>query len=76
MEPSLKMCPCCGGSASVRFHRTGRDYFDKTSPWIECHSCGLRTRKVHTSTKYLHESWGEVYNNAVDVLADAWNRRI
>lgn len=68
----IKDCPFCGGSdifTKYNGSRNGRFYY------IECTTCGGRTRGVCVPNKEL-ERIDEWDNNAIDTVSMLWNRRV
>lgn len=67
----LKPCPLCGGEASQISQGGRKGMFG----WIECDSCGTRTRAISLyGDRDKDEDFYEQFN--YDILASIWNRRV
>lgn len=76
--PKLKPCPFCGGAAALKM---GNLYYDKY--WrVKCTLCHIETPPIiidHPSFSYgggLDESTRYTEEQAANIAADMWNRRI
>ena len=67
----LKPCPFCAGIEIMTFSRSGRK---GAFAWVECDTCGAKTRCVSTNTHADEPDFrGSI---AEEHLISLWNRRV